>query len=84
MQVNDMCLWNKMPKITIPSMIPAPLQRTAPGQQTNNTAPEPENAVYGGTKKWEVASKKKGVAALTVKKDTLNKATNDTGVNYNL
>lgn len=78
MQVNDMCLWNKMPKITIPSMAPAQLQ------QTNNTAPEPENAVYGGTKNWEVASKKKGVAALTVKKDTLNKATNDTGVNYNL
>lgn len=77
MQVNDMCLWNKMPKITIPSMAPAQLQ------QTNNTAPEPENAVYGGTKNWEVASKKKGVAALTVKKDTLNKATNDTGVNYN-
>lgn len=84
MQVNDMCLWNKMPKITIPSMIPAQLQRTAPVQQTNNTAPEPENAVYGGTKNWEVASKKKGVTALTVKKDTLNKATNDTGVNYNL
>lgn len=84
MQVNDMCLWNKMSKITIPSMIPAQLQRTAPAQQINNMAPEPENAVYGGTKKWEVASKKKGVATLTVKKDTLNKATNDTGVNYNL
>ena len=82
MQVNDMCLWNKMHKITIPSMPPA--QRTAPAQQINNTAPEPENAVYGGTKKWEVASKKKGVTALTVKKDTLNKASNDTGVNYNL
>lgn len=73
-----MCLWNKMPKITIPRMPPAQLQ------SPNNTAPEPENAVYGGTKKWEVASKKKGVATLTVKKDTLNKATNDTGVNYNL
>lgn len=78
MQVNDMCLWNKMPKITIPSMTPVQLQ------QTNNTAQNPENAVYGGTKNWEVASKKKGVAALTVKKDTLNKATNNTGVNYNL
>lgn len=53
MQVNDMCLWNKMPKITIPSMTPAQLQ------QTNNTAQEPENAVYGGTKNWEVASKRK-------------------------
>lgn len=73
-----MCLWDKMPKITIPRMPPVQLQ------PPNNTAQEPENAVYGGTKKWEVASKKKGVAALTVKKDTLNKATNDTGVNYNL
>lgn len=34
-----MCLWNKMPKITIPSMTPAQLQ------QTNNTAQNPENAV---------------------------------------
>ena len=69
-----MC-WMKMPKITVPSISAAQLQQTA-------TAKDPDGVSYGGTKSWEESSKKKGVAALTIKKDTLSKATNDTGVNY--
>lgn len=70
-----MC-WMKMPSITVPSISAATLQKTA-------TAQDPDGVSYGGSSSWEQTSKKKGVAALTIKKDTLNKATNDTGVNYN-
>lgn len=74
-----MC-WFKLPKVSVPSIQTPQLQQTA-------NAKDPDSAVLGGTKSWEQASKKKGVSALTIKKSTLDKATNstdNTGVNYNM
>lgn len=77
-----MC-WGKQAKIQIPTFSAS--QLTANSAATS-TAQAPNSAVIGGDKSWDIASKKKGVSALTIKKDesvsdTLKK-TKNSGVNY--
>lgn len=76
-----MC-WGKQAKIHIPTFSAS--QLSAPSATA--TAQAPNSAVISGDKSWDIASKKKGVSALTIKKDesvsdTLKKAKNS-GVNY--
>lgn len=76
-----MC-WGKQAKIQIPTF--SARQLTA--NSATSTAQAPNSAVIGGDKSWDIASKKKGVSALTIKKDeslsdTLKK-TKNSGVNY--
>lgn len=76
-----MC-WVKQPKIKIPTFSASQLTANS----TTSTAQAPNSAVIGGDKSWDIASKKKGVSALMIKKDeslsdTLKK-TKNSGVNY--
>lgn len=76
-----MC-WGKQPKIKIPTFSASQLTANS----TTSTAQAPNSAVIGGDKSWDIASKKKGVSALMIKKDeslsdTLKK-TKNSGVNY--
>ena len=76
-----MC-WVKQPKIQIPTFSASQLTANS----TTSTAQAPNSAVIGGDKSWDIASKKKGVSALMIKKDeslsdTLKK-TKNSGVNY--
>lgn len=71
-----MC-WMKMPKVQVPSISTPALQQTA-------NAKDPDAVSFGGTKSWEQASKKKGVSALTIKKNTTSTSSSGTGVNYGL
>ena len=76
-----MC-WVKQPKIQIPTFRASQLTANS----TTSTAQAPNSAVIGGDKSWDIASKKKGVSALMIKKDeslsdTLKK-TKNSGVNY--
>lgn len=76
-----MC-WGKQPKIKIPTFSASQLTTNS----ATSTAQAPNSAVIGGDKSWDIASKKKGVSALTIKKDesvsdTLKK-TKNSGVNY--
>ena len=72
----------KQPKIKIPTFSASQLTANS----TTSTAQAPNSAVIGGDKSWDIASKKKGVSALMIKKDeslsdTLKK-TKNSGVNY--
>ena len=76
-----MC-WGKQSKINIPTFSAS--QLAAPSATA--TAQAPTAASIGGDKSWDIASKKKGVSALMIKKDeslsdTLKK-TKNSGVNY--
>lgn len=76
-----MC-WVKQPKIKIPTFSASQLTANS----ATSTAQAPNSAVIGGDKSWDIASKKKGVSALMIKKDesvsdTLKKIKNS-GVNY--
>lgn len=76
-----MC-WVKQPKIKIPTLSASQLTANS----ATSTAQAPNSAIIGGDKSWDIASKKKGVSALTIKKDeslsdTLKK-TKNSGVNY--
>lgn len=76
-----MC-WGKQSKIHIPTFNASRL--AAP--PATATAQAPNSAVISGDKSWDIASKKKGVSALTIKKDEsvsdVLKKTKNSGVNY--